>query len=255
MDLLAAQPLGLWVGDWTGDVSGTVDAAITAGGADLRVLVVYNIPHRDCGSYSSGGAGSATEYADFIDEVAAGLAGRPVIIILEPDALPLVTCLSSGQLAEREAMMASAVKTLKAAGASVYLDAGDSAWISSAEMAVRLAAAGVADAAGFALNVSHTETTDDEIAYAEELRALLGTSAHYVVDTGRNGLGPDATHEWCNPLGRAVGMRPTLSTGVTGMDAALWVKPPGESDCDCNGGPSAGAWWAEYALGLAELGF
>ena len=35
-------------------------------------------------------------------------------------------------------------------------------------------------------------------------------------------------------------------------DALLWVKAPGESDGSCNGGPSAGTWWTEYALGLAE---
>jgi endoglucanase len=30
------------------------------------------------------------------------------------------------------------------------------------------------------------------------------------------------------------------------------VKPPGESDGECNGGPAAGRWWPEYALGLAQ---
>ena len=34
--------------------------------------------------------------------------------------------------------------------------------------------------------------------------------------------------------------------------AYLWVKRPGESDGPCNGGPSAGQWWPEYALGLAQ---
>lgn len=36
------------------------------------------------------------------------------------------------------------------------------------------------------------------------------------------------------------------------VDVFLWVKPPGESDGTCNGGPAAGRWWPEYALGLAE---
>ena len=75
-----------------------------------------------------------------------------------------------------------------------------------------------------------------------------------MVDEGADRLGPTTDHAWCNPLGRAVGMAPTLPTGVTGFDAALWVKAPGESDGSCNGGPAAGAWWADYALGLADLG-
>jgi endoglucanase len=36
------------------------------------------------------------------------------------------------------------------------------------------------------------------------------------------------------------------------VDGLLWIKAPGESDGSCNGGPSAGTWWPEYALGLAE---
>ena len=32
----------------------------------------------------------------------------------------------------------------------------------------------------------------------------------------------------------------------------LWIKRPGESDGPCHGGPAAGTWWPEYALGLAQ---
>lgn len=39
-------------------------------------------------------------------------------------------------------------------------------------------------------------------------------------------------------------------TGNTFIDAFLWVKPPGESDGTCNGGPPAGKFWLDYALGL-----
>jgi cellulose 1,4-beta-cellobiosidase len=34
---------------------------------------------------------------------------------------------------------------------------------------------------------------------------------------------------WCNQAG-GIGVRPTTSTGTTGMDAFVWGKPPGESD-------------------------
>ena len=91
------------------------------------------------------------------------------------------------------------------------------------------------------------------MAFAEEIRAILGEDVHYVIDTSRSGLGPTADNEWCNPLGRAVGTLPTTATGIDGLDAYLWIKPPGESDGSCNGGPTAGKFWAEYALELAEL--
>ncbi|MYV59291.1 endoglucanase, partial [Streptomyces sp. SID4931] len=47
------------------------------------------------------------------------------------------------------------------------------------------------------------------------------------------------------------GEAPTTQTGDELVDAYLWIKRPGESDGDCKGGPKAGDWWPEYALGLA----
>jgi endoglucanase len=55
-----------------------------------------------------------------------------------------------------------------------------------------------------------------------------------------------------NPDGRALGSGPGTLTGHPLAVAYLWVKRPGESDGTCNGGPAAGAWWADYALGLAR---
>lgn len=255
MEVIASQQIGIWVGDWIADPTAFVDDAVTRAGSQLQTLVVYNIPDRDCGFWSAGGAENGSAYTQFVDAVAAGLAGRPALVVLEPDALPLLDdcALSDVAKAERVALMAYAVDVITAAGGRVYLDAGDSAWMPAATMATRLTDAGVANARGFSLNVSHTETTDDEIAYAEEIRAIVGTDAHYLIDTGRNGLGPTWDHAWCNPSGRALGDFPTLRTGVVGLDAKLWVKPPGESDGACNGGPPAGHWWPEYADDLAEM--
>ena len=73
-----------------------------------------------------------------------------------------------------------------------------------------------------------------------------------VGDTSRNGLGPTADNQWCNPDGRALGDRPSTQTGLAYVDAFLWVKAPGESDGACAGAPAAGTWMPEYALGLAQ---
>jgi endoglucanase len=94
-------------------------------------------------------------------------------------------------------------------------------------------------------------TTASQRTYGDQLSGLIG-GKHYIVDTSRNGLGPTADGEWCNPSGRALGDRPTAATGDVLADAYFWIKRPGESDGTCNGGPAAGAWWADYALGLAK---
>lgn len=50
-----------------------------------------------------------------------------------------------------------------------------------------------------------------------------------------------------------LGVEPTTQTGHPLVDAYLWIKTPGESDGECGGGPRAGQWWAEYALGLSRM--
>lgn len=32
----------------------------------------------------------------------------------------------------------------------------------------------------------------------------------------------------------------------------MWIKPPGESDGSCNGGPTPGKFWLDYALDLIK---
>jgi endoglucanase len=147
-------------------------------------------------------------------------------------------------------MLADAVKTLEAkAGVSVYIDAGHPNWTPAAEMARRLQKSGVAQAAGFALNVSNFYKTSENVTFGNAVSALVG-GKHYVIDTSRNGNGWQG--EWCNPQGAAIGERPRTTTGEPLLDALLWAKPPGDSDGTCNGGPSAGSWWADYALRLVK---
>jgi endoglucanase len=222
--------------------------------------VLYDVPGRDCGSFSAGGASSASAYRSWIDQVAAGISSRRATVILEPDAVAQAVsgCVSGKAARERYGMLRYAVGKLKAEGhVTVYLDAGNPGWIKPAARLVRpLRKAGVAHADGFALNVSNFYTTQAATAYGDELSAALG-SAHFVIDTGRNGNGPDTSSQdvpsWCNPPGRALGSDPTTSTGHAFLDAYLWIKQPGDSDGECrSGAPPAGAWWAQYALELAR---
>ena len=64
--------------------------------------------------------------------------------------------------------------------------------------------------------------------------------------------GADDEKCWCNPPGRALGSPPTARHGDPLIDAYLWIKKPGESDGECNGGPKAGDFWQERALELAR---
>lgn len=245
---IMSQPRGTWLADPTADVRAAANQIVSSSTADrsLATLVAYNIPGRDCGSYSAGGLGSSAAYRTWIRELAAGIGNRRAIVILEPDALAQIDCLNAADQAKRYEDLADAVGVLAAqTKAFVYIDAGHSAWVDSAVMAQRLKRANVAQAQGFSLNVSNFQTSAGSTIYGNRIAEL--TNKNFVIDTGRNGLG--ATTDWCNPAGRALGTRPTTSLSGK-LDAYLWIKVPGESDGTCNGGPSAGVWWEAYAQGL-----
>jgi endoglucanase len=246
-DLLAKvafNPAAYWlVGGDPGRAGSIVDGA----GSDLAVLVVYNIPDRDCNGASAGGAGSASEYQGYIDGMSASLQGKQAAIILEPDALAL----SCG--ASTESLISYAVNSLRQnPGVAVYIDGGHSNWVAADVMAGRLRSAGIEQATGFAVNVSNFQPTDALINYGRNLSGLLGGKP-FVIDTSRNGQGARGA-EWCNPAGAGLGEAPTTATGNDAVHAFLWVKRPGESDGACGqcAGTPAGQFCASYAIELAR---
>jgi endoglucanase len=108
-------------------------------------------------------------------------------------------------------------------------------------------------------------TPEFEAGITAGLAGLLGGASaqtHFVIDTSRNGTGtlntapyaappynqpPDViaaltADNWCNPFGAGLGDRPTANTGVTLLDAKLWVKTPGQSDGSCDIAGGARAW-------------
>jgi endoglucanase len=125
----------------------------------VPVLVLYNIPGRDCGSYSAGGAENTADYEAWIDAISAAIARQKVVIVLEPDALADLpsdcgydpTQVNIPQAtADRYTQINYAVTKLETGSQTlVYLDAGNSHWQSVGFMAARLAQAGVQQAQGF----------------------------------------------------------------------------------------------------------
>jgi endoglucanase len=237
MRAMAAVPQAFWFTGGTPEqvrkhVRRTVDAATAA--QAVAVLVAYNVPGRDCGGYSAGGA---RHYGRWIDGFADGIGNRSAVVIVEPDAL------ASGCV--KLDHVRRAVTRLKRTNAAVYVDAGHSRWRPARTMARRLHKVG---ASAVALNVSNFRATDELVAYGTEI------GLPFVIDTSRNGQGPKGTR-WCNPPGRGLGALPTTETGNPLIHAFLWIKTPGESDGECRGAPKAGQWWPRYALGLARRAY
>jgi endoglucanase len=97
--------------------------------------------------------------------------------------------------------------------------------------------------------------------YAANMGGAVAAT-HFVIDTSRNGDGPNSMQEyanapydqpasvistlasgnWCNPPDSGLGLKPTASTGVPLLDAYLWVKTPGQSDGQCDSAGGVRAW-------------
>lgn len=247
---IAQQSVATWLGGWFTDAQLVQKIDVTVAAAEKKgttpVFVTYNIPNRDCGSHSAGGSADNAAYLRWNQLVASRLAGHRAAVIVEPDALALISNCPT-QTNGREATIAAAVAALADAGVPAYIDAGNSNWVPPQTMAARLKAAGVDRARGFATNVSNYYPVESERAYAEKVSQASG-GARYVIDTSRNGRGWKGT--WCNAPGAGLGSVPSVQTGSTKLDALLWIKTPGASDGQCNAGPAAGQWFASYAVQL-----
>ncbi|MGH2988075.1 MAG: glycoside hydrolase family 6 protein, partial [Solirubrobacterales bacterium] len=131
MQRIASRPQADWFGDWNTDIRGEVGARVSeiAAAGALPVLVAYNIPSRDCGGHSAGGARSERAYLAWLRGFAAGIGDRPAAVVLEPDALAGIDCLRARARRARLGLLRRAVRVLEArSAASVYIDAGHSGW-------------------------------------------------------------------------------------------------------------------------------
>jgi endoglucanase len=228
------------------------------------MLSSYNLVHGPCG-YTATPAMQAA-YDAYMHQLAAGIGNYRVIYFLEFDSLITSPCLTTQQLAIREAELRDAVSILEAdPHVVVYLDGGAADAIPARRQAALLRASGVAQAQGFFLNSTHFDWTSKEIHYGQQISNMLG-GAHFIVNTGENGRGPlvpsnrvkHGNEVLCNPPGRALGplsvsQAVAQQTGYAGLNGLLWFSNPGGSGGQCvNGAPPAGTFWPAYAEMLAR---
>jgi cellulose 1,4-beta-cellobiosidase len=265
---LSAQPVALWI-DSVDAAKNAVPRWLDDARGQLAVLVLYDLPNRDCAANSSAGDlgadGEARYRAEVVDPLAAQLrarSGQRVAIIVEPDSLAnLATNANVAKCAESDALyrrsIAYAISALALPNTALYLDAGHAGWLGWDANRVKIAgifrdvldrAGGPAKIRGFATNVSSygvlrgTGTSSepgnaslDELSYVEKLAGDLAkvgiTGKAFVIDTSRNGRAGVRTKpgDWCNVSGAGLGERPRAAPAPN-VDAYFWIKVPGESD-------------------------
>ena len=180
-----------------------------AGKKTLPLLVLYNIPFRDCAQYSAGGATSVAEYKAWIDGVVKGIGDRQAMIVLEPDSLGIIPWYTNidGALewcqpkeadrataaTDRFVMLNYAVDKLTALpNTSVYLDGTHNAWLNVGDITDRLIKAGVAKADGFFLNASNYQWTPDLKQYGTWISSCIA----YVTKVNTGDFGNCGNQYW-----------------------------------------------------------
>jgi endoglucanase len=163
-------PNAVWFTQGTPAVVNAYAEEVMDGAADANrvpVIVVYNVPGRDCAHYSDGGAATGNAYRAWIDAVVDAVGNAPVVVIVEPDGLPLLPS-DCGQADpyDRVGLIGYAAHAFQAnSNARIYIDAGNANWNTVGVMAERLVDAGVLDIDGFSLNVSNFQYTPNSNQY------------------------------------------------------------------------------------------
>jgi endoglucanase len=236
------QPTGIWLTEETVDIN-KIKSIMQICEGKVPVFVIYFIPTKNKPLPDD------TEIQEYLNkniQIARTIAGYKAIVIIEPDILYLETENSYTESLNRS-LVKQITKIYKAFApeSRVYLDAAHSNWHPPEKVAHILKEAGIEHAEGFATNISNFQKTENELKYASKLSKLSGNKS-FIIDTGRNGNGPGQSRNnapiWSDPVGLKTGIRPTTSTNAEGLDAYLWIKPPGEADGSAF---PAGSWHPE----------
>jgi endoglucanase len=220
-------------------------------------LTMYNLVHSDIAP-----SAIQSQYDAWISQFAQGLGNYRAVIYLEEDALITMPRVSPSERAVREAEVAYAVTALEQdPHVVVYIDAGASdTLITPRHYARMLKASDVAQAQGFSVNSTHHEWVASEIHFGQQISRYLG-GAHFVVQTGSAGRGPDlnphprtqGVEDLCNPPGTGLGPL-TWNTGYKDVDGLLWYANVGfTANIPCHdGAPGLATFWPQYAYGIVS---
>jgi endoglucanase len=180
-------------------------------------------------------------YKRWIQEFAGGIDDSRVILLLQPD-MPFTLCLPRSSQIDLQLIRWTAQQFNSLPHTTVYIDAGASDWLRSARAASMLKRAGVGSVRGFALNLTHYDSTPRSVAYGKRIvRWLAGhgvKGVHFTVSTAMNGrpfisykhkrtfkLGTECksrSDRTCVTLGQ----QPTTNTSTPLCDGYLWFGRP-----------------------------
>ncbi|WP_158822487.1 glycoside hydrolase family 6 protein [Granulicella sp. S156] len=285
-------PQSVWLASKTpSETAAIVTQTLLAANAQtaVPVFVLYNIPGRDCGSYSAGGAQNTPDYEAWINAIAGAIGNEQVVVLVEPDSLallpsdcgydPTVVDIPTA-VTNRYSQINYAITQLEQQPqASVYIDAGNSHWQAVPVITQRLITAGVQQAQGYFSNVSNFHLSTYESKYDTWISECIafGTNSanggwrlgHYSYCASQyysqyGTVNPDDittwsyTDEWFeNNLGTAVPTThfviDTSRNGLGPFDASSYANSPYNQPASVITTLDGGDWCNPPARGLGVL--
>lgn len=237
IEALQEVAVPMWLaGDWElndGRMTSALERSEQAG--EIPMFVLYNIPDRDLGNWSAGGASSDDAYLAWVQRVSDLIGDHDAVVVLEPDAIGHIPNVSEGAATSRLELLAEAVDILDAnSNTAVYLDAGHATWLESdtaADLIKRVDEYSESGIDGISLNVSNFVSEEQTREYAEDLEDRFGRDLYVLIDNSRNGANVPSG-EWCNPSDQRLGESETEFDPMASV-VTVFVKVPGQSDGQC----------------------
>jgi endoglucanase len=235
---ITLQPKAKWFGRWIkdADIAGKVTSYIrdsTHGDPDvLTQMTLFRMtPWEGEACRRLPTPAEVSSYRTYVRRAAAAIGDARMAVVLQPDG-PFARCAPGGSKAPSR-LIAWTVRVLEALPATtVYVDMGSPGWFRDdvTEAVQLLVDAGVADARGFALSITHMDTTRQSVRFGarivEALAARGITDKHFVVDTADNGRGfSGKQYRRVHPPSVSINHAKMCETATERLCVALGIPP------------------------------
>ena len=235
---IVLQPKAKWFGRWIpeSDIAGKIREYVAAStGGDPDVMTQMTLFRMDpwegdaCKRLPT--AAETASYKRYVTSAAAAIGSTLMTVVLQPDG-PFARCAPGGSQEPSRLIAWSARVLSELPRTSVYIDMGSPGWFrDDITDAVRLLVdAGVADTRGFALSVTHMDTTRQSVRFGARIVAALAqrgiTGTHFVVDTSDNGRGfSGEQYRRVVPQSVPINWAPMCRTAAQRLCVALGIPP------------------------------
>lgn len=240
-DIMSNIPLSIWYTDRDQYSLKDVQNSLENCEDFATIVVLYALPNKDCGAgFSSGGSVKTDDdYKKFINNLNDIVNNKPIIYILEPDAIGLSLDNDCGNNHNYLPNMKIAIDLLST-NPNAVLYAEVSWWkliFDDRQVQQIIDILKKIDPnnklKGIATNVSNFRKNSEMVEACKKLNSLSDIKYKCMIDSSRNYNGPSPNNQWCNSKSGGIGELPQINYQEN-IDL-IWIKPQIDLDGPCDG--------------------